>query len=85
MIESIITTFNISGGDSIVNPACAFYQVWYFYYYFIIYFSYGPSSVEYYFQTSDLGMTLQIAVERNFTRGRKTDQVAAACLYIACR
>lgn len=43
------------------------------------------SSVEYYFQTSDLGMTLQIAVERNFTRGRKTDQVAAACLYIACR
>ncbi|KAK4591012.1 hypothetical protein RGQ29_021269 [Quercus rubra] len=52
MIESIVTTFNISGGDSIVNPACAFYQ---------------------------------IAVERNFTRGRKTDQVAAACLYIACR
>ena len=41
MIESIVTTFNISGGDSIVNPACAFYQVWYFYYYFIIYFSYG--------------------------------------------
>ncbi|KAK4589919.1 hypothetical protein RGQ29_020480 [Quercus rubra] len=52
MIESIVTTFNISGGDSIVNPTCAFYQ---------------------------------IAVERNFTRGRKTDQVAAACLYIACR
>ncbi|XP_030971818.1 transcription factor IIIB 90 kDa subunit-like isoform X2 [Quercus lobata] len=52
MIESIVTTFNISGGDSMVNPACAFYQ---------------------------------IAVERNFTRGRKTDQVAAACLYIACR
>ena len=25
MIESIVTTFNISGGDSIVNPACAFY------------------------------------------------------------
>ena len=43
------------------------------------------SSVEYYFQTSDLGMTLQIAVERNFTRGSKTDLVAAACLYIACR
>ncbi|KAF8395531.1 hypothetical protein HHK36_019479 [Tetracentron sinense] len=27
----------------------------------------------------------QIAVERNFTRGRRTSQVAAACLYIACR
>lgn len=28
---------------------------------------------------------LQIAVERKFTRGRRTTQVAAACLYIACR
>ncbi|XP_061959069.1 uncharacterized protein LOC133680262 isoform X2 [Populus nigra] len=27
----------------------------------------------------------RIAVERNFTRGRRTDQVQAACLYIACR
>uniref|UniRef100_A0A1D1ZC65 Transcription factor IIIB subunit n=2 Tax=Anthurium amnicola TaxID=1678845 RepID=A0A1D1ZC65_9ARAE len=27
----------------------------------------------------------KIAVERNFTRGRITSQVAAACLYIACR
>ncbi|KAH7852523.1 hypothetical protein Vadar_025926 [Vaccinium darrowii] len=27
----------------------------------------------------------KIAVERNFTKGRRTDQVAAACLYIACR
>lgn len=26
-----------------------------------------------------------IAVERNFTRGRRTNQVAAACLYIICR
>ncbi|XP_077232999.1 cyclin/Brf1-like TBP-binding protein isoform X2 [Tasmannia lanceolata] len=26
-----------------------------------------------------------IAVERNFTRGRRTSQVSAACLYIACR
>ncbi|KAJ7523815.1 hypothetical protein O6H91_18G063700 [Diphasiastrum complanatum] len=26
-----------------------------------------------------------IAVERNFTRGRRTQQVAAACLYIVCR
>ncbi|GAB4858191.1 hypothetical protein Ancab_009588 [Ancistrocladus abbreviatus] len=26
-----------------------------------------------------------IALERNFTRGRRVDQVAAACLYIACR
>lgn len=26
-----------------------------------------------------------IAVERNFTRGRRTKQVAAACLYIVCR
>ncbi|GMH09099.1 hypothetical protein Nepgr_010939 [Nepenthes gracilis] len=26
-----------------------------------------------------------IALERNFTRGRRADQVAAACLYIACR
>ncbi|XP_059639191.1 transcription factor IIIB 60 kDa subunit-like [Cornus florida] len=26
-----------------------------------------------------------IAVERSFTKGRRTDQVAAACLYIACR
>lgn len=36
-------------------------------------------------KTFDLGITLQIAVERNFTRGRRTEQVAAACLYIACR
>ena len=56
-----------------------------FYYIFFFSFPMVSSSVEYYFQTSDLGMTLQIAVERNFTRGRKTDQVAAACLYIACR
>ncbi|KAI3741422.1 hypothetical protein L1987_59094 [Smallanthus sonchifolius] len=27
----------------------------------------------------------QIAVERGFTRGRRTGQVAAACLYVACR
>nr|XP_043632122.1 transcription factor IIIB 60 kDa subunit-like [Erigeron canadensis] len=27
----------------------------------------------------------QIAVERGFTRGRRTSQVAAACLYVACR
>ncbi|CAI9112832.1 OLC1v1013326C1 [Oldenlandia corymbosa var. corymbosa] len=27
----------------------------------------------------------RIALERGFTRGRRTDQVAAACLYIACR
>ncbi|XP_078428083.1 cyclin/Brf1-like TBP-binding protein isoform X2 [Wolffia australiana] len=27
----------------------------------------------------------KMAVERNFTRGRSTSQVAAACLYIACR
>nr|GEY81358.1 transcription factor IIIB 60 kDa subunit-like isoform X1 [Tanacetum cinerariifolium] len=27
----------------------------------------------------------QIAVERGFTRGRRTPQVAAACLYVACR
>ncbi|KAF5462797.1 hypothetical protein F2P56_018774 [Juglans regia] len=51
-IDRMVTAFNISGGDSIINPACSFYQ---------------------------------IAVERNFTRGRRTEQVAAACLYIACR
>ncbi|GMY37379.1 transcription factor iiib 90 kda subunit [Fagus crenata] len=51
-IQYMVTAFDISGGDSIINPACAFYQ---------------------------------IAVERNFTRGRRTEQVAAACLYIACR
>ncbi|KAK1407456.1 hypothetical protein QVD17_39072 [Tagetes erecta] len=27
----------------------------------------------------------EIAVERGFTRGRRTGQVAAACLYVACR
>ncbi|KAL7617859.1 transcription factor IIIB 60 kDa subunit isoform X1 [Lactuca sativa] len=27
----------------------------------------------------------EIAVERGFTRGRRTNQVAAACLYVACR
>ncbi|KAG0499643.1 hypothetical protein HPP92_004334 [Vanilla planifolia] len=27
----------------------------------------------------------KIAVERNFTKGRRTSQVAAACLYLACR
>ncbi|XP_061989811.1 uncharacterized protein LOC133708369 isoform X2 [Rosa rugosa] len=27
----------------------------------------------------------RIAIERNFTRGRKSEQVQAACLYIACR
>ncbi|KAI3963204.1 hypothetical protein MKX01_030334, partial [Papaver californicum] len=27
----------------------------------------------------------KIAVDRNFTRGRRTAQVAAACLYITCR
>ncbi|KAB1221945.1 Transcription factor IIIB 90 kDa subunit [Morella rubra] len=48
----MVTAFNISGGDSIINPASSFYR---------------------------------IAVERNFTRGRRTEQVAAACLYIACR
>lgn len=28
---------------------------------------------------------VKIAIERNFTRGRKSEQVQAACLYIACR
>ncbi|AQK91864.1 Cyclin/Brf1-like TBP-binding protein [Zea mays] len=28
---------------------------------------------------------LHLAVDRNFTRGRRTSHVAAACLYIACR
>ncbi|XP_015886945.3 transcription factor IIIB 60 kDa subunit isoform X1 [Ziziphus jujuba] len=51
-IRRIVLVLKISGGDSIVNPASAFYK---------------------------------IAVERNFTRGRRTTQVAAACLYIACR
>lgn len=27
----------------------------------------------------------QIAVDRSFTKGRRTTHVAAACLYIACR
>ena len=27
----------------------------------------------------------KLAVQRNFTRGRRTQQVAAACLYIICR
>ncbi|XP_048225660.1 transcription factor IIIB 60 kDa subunit isoform X3 [Ricinus communis] len=30
-------------------------------------------------------MYYRIAVERNFTKGRRTEQVQAACLYIACR
>ncbi|XP_062161216.1 uncharacterized protein LOC133868359 isoform X1 [Alnus glutinosa] len=51
-IDRMVTAFNISGGDSIINPACAFYRM---------------------------------ALERGFTRGRRTEQVAAACLYIACR
>ncbi|KAG9452046.1 hypothetical protein H6P81_004950 [Aristolochia fimbriata] len=51
-IYDLVTSLCISGGDSIVNPAHAFYT---------------------------------IAVERNFTRGRRTSHVAAACLYIACR
>ncbi|CAN1266891.1 Transcription factor IIIB 90 kDa subunit [Linum perenne] len=34
----------------------------------------------------DQAMTYyRIAVERGFTRGRRTDQVEAVCLYIACR
>jgi transcription factor IIIB 90 kDa subunit len=28
---------------------------------------------------------VKIAVDKNFTRGRRTTHVAAACLYIACR
>ncbi|XP_068634840.1 transcription factor IIIB 60 kDa subunit isoform X2 [Aristolochia californica] len=51
-IYDLVTSLCVSGGDSIVNPAHAFYT---------------------------------IAVERNFTRGRRTSHVAAACLYIACR
>jgi transcription factor IIIB subunit 2 len=31
------------------------------------------------------GAFYEIALHRNFTKGRRTDQVAAACLYIACR
>jgi len=27
----------------------------------------------------------KLAVQHNFTRGRRTQQVAAACLYIVCR
>ncbi|XP_076906509.1 transcription factor IIIB 70 kDa subunit-like [Bidens hawaiensis] len=41
--------------------------------------NYGISDVEHatrYYQT---------AVERGFTRGRRTNQVAAACVYVACR
>lgn len=28
---------------------------------------------------------LKIALEKNFTRGRRSEQVQAACIYIACR
>ncbi|XP_060196638.1 transcription factor IIIB 60 kDa subunit-like [Lycium barbarum] len=51
-IESIMNALGIGGGDSIANPAKAFYE---------------------------------IALERNFTKGRRKEQVQAACLYIACR
>lgn len=29
-IDRMVTAFNISGGDSIINPACSFYQVIFF-------------------------------------------------------
>ncbi|XP_043695410.1 transcription factor IIIB 60 kDa subunit isoform X2 [Telopea speciosissima] len=51
-ISDMVVSLGIGGGNSIIDPAFAFYK---------------------------------IAVERNFTRGRRTSQVAAACLYIACR
>lgn len=51
-IGHIANAIGVSGGDSIIRPALAFYT---------------------------------IALERNFTRGRRKEQVAAACLYIACR
>ncbi|RVW34857.1 Transcription factor IIIB 70 kDa subunit [Vitis vinifera] len=50
-IGHIANAIGVSGGDSIIRPALAFYT---------------------------------IALERNFTRGRRKEQVAAACLYIAC-
>jgi transcription initiation factor TFIIIB Brf1 subunit/transcription initiation factor TFIIB len=31
-----------------------------------------------------LPFEVQLAIDRNFTRGRRTTHVAAACLYIAC-
>lgn len=51
-ICDLVGSLNVSGGDSIIDQAHAFYT---------------------------------IAVERNFTRGRRTALVAASCLYIACR
>ncbi|XP_051148845.1 transcription factor IIIB 60 kDa subunit isoform X2 [Andrographis paniculata] len=51
-IEDLMYKLEIDGGDSIANPALAFYK---------------------------------LGLEWNFTRGRKKEQVEAACLYIACR
>ncbi|XP_042512747.1 transcription factor IIIB 60 kDa subunit-like isoform X2 [Macadamia integrifolia] len=51
-ISDMVVSLGVGGGNSIIDPAFAFYK---------------------------------IAVERNFTRGRRTSQVAAACLDIACR
>ncbi|XP_058087602.1 transcription factor IIIB 60 kDa subunit isoform X2 [Magnolia sinica] len=51
-ISDMVGSLCVSGGDSIINQAHAFYT---------------------------------IAVERSFTRGRRTALVAASCLYIACR
>ncbi|XP_074564266.1 transcription factor IIIB 60 kDa subunit-like isoform X2 [Curcuma longa] len=51
-ISYIVTGVNLSGGDTLINNAHAFYQM---------------------------------AVDKNFTRGRRIPYVAAACLYLACR
>lgn len=51
-IGYLVENLGISGGNSVIDQASAFYK---------------------------------IAVDRNFTRGRRTSLVAAACLYIVCR
>lgn len=38
-----------------------------------------------FYLTNLLVFILKIALEKNFTRGRKSEQVRAACLYIAFR
>lgn len=77
----IANAIGISGGDSIIRPALAFYTVSFFTCNFHSRWIICLCND----QLFEVLLLLKIALERNFTRGRRKEQVAAACLYIACR
>lgn len=78
-MSNIATALGMDTSDAMVNAAKCF---------FVVRFDILVLQIKFFCSAclyAEFFVLLKIALERNFTRGRKSDQVQAACLYIACR